>query len=91
MVVAEKRYVVAGKIVETFLDPAFNKTLRDGFTWDTLTKRELANTLMTRLPPDVLDRFAQAYREPSSEAFLSSPRRANARNPSIQNSESSSQ
>jgi hypothetical protein len=72
MVVAEKRYVVAGKIVETFLDPAFNKTLRDGFTWDTLTKRELANTLMTRLPPDVLDRFAQAYREPSSEAFHSS-------------------
>lgn len=71
MVVTEKRYVVGGKIVETFLDPAFNKQLRPGFKWDTLTKRELANTIMTRLPPEVLDRFAEAYREPSSSAFLS--------------------
>ena len=71
MVVAEKRYVIAGKIVETFLDPAFNNKLRPGFTWDTLTKRELANTFMTRLPPEVLDRFAEAYRDPSSSAFLS--------------------
>jgi hypothetical protein len=69
-VVAEKRYCVAAKIVETFLDPAFNKILRAGFTWDTRTKKELANTLMARLPSDVLDHFAEAYREPSHEAFL---------------------
>jgi len=72
IVVAEKRYVVTGKIVETFLDPAFNKKLHNGFTTDILTKRELANTFLTRLPPEVIDHFAQAYRNPSSEAFLSS-------------------
>ena len=70
MVVAEKRFCVAGKIVETFLDPAFNDKLRAAFSWDTLTKRELANTLMAKLPPDVLSHFAEAYRKPSSKSFL---------------------
>lgn len=72
IVAAEKRYCVAGKVVETFLDPAFNKKLRPGFTSDTLTKRELANTLLSALPGLVLDHFAEAYRHPSSEAFMRS-------------------
>jgi len=72
MVVAEKRYVVAGKIVETFLDPAFNNKLRPGFTWDTLTKRELADTFLCMLPSDELNHFAESYRTPSSAAFNSS-------------------
>lgn len=70
IVAAEKRYVVTGKIVETFLDPAFNKRLRLNFTTDTLTKRELANTFLFKLPPEAIDHFAEAYRNPSSQAFL---------------------
>jgi hypothetical protein len=63
--VAEKRYCVAGKIVETFLDPYYNPLLKRGMTWDVRTKLEIANTLYSRLPDDVLRSFAHAYREPT--------------------------
>jgi hypothetical protein len=63
--VAEKRYCVAGKIVETFLDPYYNPTLRTSFTGDIITKQELANTLYERLSDDTLRRFAEAYRAPT--------------------------
>ena len=69
MVVAEKLYCLTGKIVETFLDPAFNATIGPAFTYDTETKKELANTLMARLPKEVLGRFAETYRHPTSEGF----------------------
>src|SRR5208337_132298 len=47
--VAEKRYCVAGKIVETFLDPHYNPALSMPFTGDIITKQGLANTLYERL------------------------------------------
>ena len=68
-VVAEKRYCVAGKIVETFLDPAFNPLLQTPFIADTTTKQEIANTLYDRLPEQILNTFAAAYRRPSVELF----------------------
>lgn len=63
--VAEKRYCVAGKIVETFLDPYYNLALRTPFTGDIITKQELANTLYERLSDATLRRFAEAYRAPT--------------------------
>lgn len=63
--VAEKRYCVAGKIVETFLDPYYNPALQSPFTGDIITKRELANTLYERLSDATLRRFAEAYRAPT--------------------------
>lgn len=65
--IAEKRFCVAGKIVETFLDPAYNPVLRNGITSDRETKQEIANLLYERLPEPSLVRFAQAYRDPSPE------------------------
>lgn len=65
--IAEKRYCVAGKIVETFLDPAFNPLLRNGITGDRETKQEIANLLYERLPETTLTRFAQAYRNPDAD------------------------
>jgi hypothetical protein len=69
---AEKKYCVAAKIVETFLDPFYNNELNSVFTGDTATKQEIANTLYERLPQDVLERFAMAYREPSANVLRAS-------------------
>ncbi len=70
-VVAEKRYCVAGKIVETFLDPYYNNRLSMPFTYDLPTKQELANALYDRLSEKALRDFAAAYREPTQEGLES--------------------
>ena len=67
--IAEKRYCVAGKIVETFLDPAFNELVRDPITSDVETKQEIANTLYEQLDRGAMDGFAQAYMEPTPGAL----------------------
>jgi hypothetical protein len=64
-VIAEKRYCVADKIVETFLDPAYNPKLNGRFTIDLLTKQEIANTLYEKMSDTTLSRFAEAYRAPT--------------------------
>lgn len=68
-VLAEKRYCISGKIVETFLDPYYCQKLRSQFGFDLAAKREIANTLYERLPIDVLNTFAAAYREPNHEGL----------------------
>lgn len=68
-VVAEKRYCVAGKIVETFLDPYYNELATNGFTWNIELKQEIANTLYDRLPSGVLEQFASAYRNPTKKGL----------------------
>ncbi|TWT80553.1 hypothetical protein CA13_19980 [Planctomycetes bacterium CA13] len=70
-VLAEKRYCIAGKIVETFLDPYYSSKLRGHFGVDLEAKREIANTLYERLPTSVLNEFAASYREPSQTGFES--------------------
>lgn len=59
--VAEKRYWIAGKIVETFLDPAYNDSSSWAFYNDIDQKQELANDLTT-FPDEYLQEFALAYR-----------------------------
>ncbi|MEW4566154.1 DUF3800 domain-containing protein [Bremerella sp. JC770] len=66
-VLAEKRFCVAGKIVETFLDPYYNDRLPTKFSVDLRTKQELANTFYDRLSDDTLSSFAEAYRAPTQE------------------------
>jgi len=63
--VAEKRYCVAGKIIETFLDPYFNASITARFSGDLTTKQELANTLYDRPSDKSLQDFANAYRNPT--------------------------
>jgi hypothetical protein len=64
--IAEKRYCIAGKIVETFLDPVYNTIVKNPFTSDISSKQEIANTLYNRLPDDVIRQFAEAYRAPDA-------------------------
>lgn len=73
-VIAEKRYVIAAKAVETYLDPLYNDRVGDDLTYDTSEKEQLANSLYD-LPDPVLVSFAQAYRDrhgPSLKAALDS-------------------
>ncbi len=69
-VIAEKRYCLCGKVVETFMDPAYNAVVKGGFIADVTTKRELANALYDRLPDAVLNEFAAAYRSPTAVTLL---------------------
>ncbi len=62
--IAEKRFCVAAKIVETFLDPEYHSFLKHSFTMDFESKQEIANTLYERLPDNVITQFAEAYRAP---------------------------
>lgn len=67
--VAEKRYCVAGKIIETFIDPAYNDVVENPFAVDVATKQELANTLCDELPKGVIKQFAEAYRAPTVQGL----------------------
>ncbi|WP_432799628.1 DUF3800 domain-containing protein [Poriferisphaera sp. WC338] len=67
--VAEKRYCVAGKIVETFIDPTYNDIVNDAFTNDVQTKQEIANTLYNTLSDKTIALFAQAYRQPTADGL----------------------
>lgn len=68
-VLAEKRYCIAGKIIETFLDPLTNPRVSNYFIPDTVTKQEIANTLYEQLSDDELNTFASAYRDPKAMTF----------------------
>lgn len=70
-VLAEKRYCVAAKIVETFLDPYYNPLLKQEFTADVKTKQDLADILY-ELPEEVLRQFALAYRSLDSNGLRQS-------------------
>lgn len=65
-VVAEKKYCIAAKVIETFIDPVFNDAVRNPFTLDVTTKQEIANTLLEVLPNSAIEQFAEAYREPTA-------------------------
>lgn len=60
-VVAEKRYLIAAKLVETIFDPEYNPNLPRGFTGDFHTKKQLAETLLLSLP--ILAQFAAWHRK----------------------------
>lgn len=61
---AEKRYLVAAKLVEAFLDPAHNENLYDTFTWLNKEKKNIAQTIFEKCPKAIND-YCQAYKKPS--------------------------
>jgi hypothetical protein len=73
--IAEKRFCVAGKIVETFMDPAYNTIVKNPFTYDVTSKQEIANTLYERLPEEVIIQFAEAYRAPDAVTLAAALRK----------------
>lgn len=60
--VAEKRYCVAGKIVETLLDPVYNPSSSFSF-WNDVEKKQDTADKIYHLSDDTLGEFAIAYRE----------------------------
>ncbi len=61
MVLAEKKYCIAAKVIETFLDPAYNNKVTNRYTYDNIMKKELAEKVY-KLSFDTLKQFAHAYR-----------------------------
>lgn len=70
--VAEKRFCIAAKIVETFLDPAYNSAFAMRFTGETVTKIQIANDLYDHLPESTLRQFAEVYRNPTTQSLTES-------------------
>lgn len=60
-VLAEKRYCVASKIVETFLDSEYNESVDSAELWDTVGRQDIAEVFYD-LPDEILTAFAIAYR-----------------------------
>jgi len=61
VVVAEKKYAIAGKIVESYLDPAHNQLIGGDWTWDSDLMQDAAE-MCFQLPDPLLSEFAAAYR-----------------------------
>lgn len=61
LVFAEKKYCIAAKVIETFLDPFYNNKISNRYTFDNLLKKHLVEKVYN-LPFDTLKKFAQAYR-----------------------------
>lgn len=68
LVFAEKKYCIAAKVIETFLDPAYNQKVSNSYTFDNVLKKQLAEKVYN-LPIDTLKQFAQAYRLLEPEAM----------------------
>lgn len=66
--VCEKRYCVAAKAVETFLDPAYNKHVPYSFQRDFDGKKEVAERFYAA-QDELLSEFAEAFRAKNSEAM----------------------
>lgn len=60
-VLAEKRFCVGGKIVETYLDHVDNPRVSSLLQWDLDAKQDLA-ARFSRLPEDIIVTFATGYR-----------------------------
>ncbi len=59
---AEKRFCIAGKMVETYLDPFYNDSAYWLDSGDACERQQIANVLY-RLPSDVLKAFALSFRK----------------------------
>jgi hypothetical protein len=67
-VIAEKRYCIAAKVVETFLDPFHNPGAYWLPTGANIDRQSIADVFYGS-PDDLIHEFAAAYREPSRESF----------------------
>jgi hypothetical protein len=68
-VIMERRFCIAAKLVDVFLDPAH----QDGVDWlptsAVMRRRVITELLHRELPADTLEKFARAYQTPSPEAL----------------------
>ncbi len=66
--ICEKKYMVCGKIVETFFDPLYNSKVSFADQWNLDKRQEMAQFFYeTNLP--LIDEFANAYRQKNPEGI----------------------
>lgn len=70
-VMADRRFCIAGKAVEAFLDPVTNPAA-GWLPTGAFHRRQAVWETVSEVPADVLDDFARAYRVPTPEAFSNS-------------------
>jgi hypothetical protein len=73
-VVAEKRYVLSGTILDTFLDPGSNPSSPRDYDFNAMGKPEAADFIY-ELSDSVLQEFLEAYQSLDREGLLASLRR----------------
>ncbi|MCY8042146.1 DUF3800 domain-containing protein [Bacillus spizizenii] len=64
--IVEKKFMLALKMVETFLDPEYNKSLVTSFTWMNDTKKRIGQIFYNSINHS-RDVFGEAYKRPSLE------------------------
>lgn len=67
-IVAEKRFVIAAKLVETFLDPEYNDNVGSIYTWNNVEKKRIANLIYENCN-NTIEVFGKSYKEPNYENY----------------------
>jgi hypothetical protein len=70
---AEKKYCIAAKVIETFLDPVYNDRVSNRYTYDNVLKKNLAEKVY-KLPFETLKEFAEAYRKLRNYEYINMQR-----------------
>jgi len=68
-IIAEKRYCIACKIVETALDNEYNSAVTQDFSWNNVMKKEYAEVIYG-LSDNPLEKFAEAYDHKNKDLMI---------------------
>ncbi|PAD85462.1 hypothetical protein CHH55_23310 [Niallia circulans] len=66
--IAEKRFCLAAKMVEAYLDPLHNNNVPISHTWKNGERKKIAN-LIYNLAKESIEMFGEAYKEVSKEKY----------------------
>lgn len=69
--IAEKRYCLAAKMVEAYLDPIHNEKVPIEHTWMNAERKKLAD-LIYNISEKAIGEFGKAYKNPSIDSFAKS-------------------
>ncbi len=63
-IVAEKRFAIAAKMVESFLDPEYNHNIKPSFSWMNAQKKKIAQ-IIYNISEGSIEKYAAAHSNPS--------------------------
>ncbi|WLR50051.1 DUF3800 domain-containing protein [Bacillus tianshenii] len=67
-IIAEKRYCVAAKMVEAYLDSEYNDRITETFSWMNQQKKNIAE-IIYHISSGAIEKFAEAHNNPTLEAI----------------------
>lgn len=73
-IIAEKKYVIAAKVIETLLDPMYNDLVGNEYTYDNVMKKKLAEKIY-ELSYETLSEFAGAYSQYDTSSMIKAIKR----------------